>query len=132
MSEQQHSEANNNKLILIVEDDAILRMLVKKQLAQLGFASDAAADGIEALAKIRLAEYKLILMDIQMPELDGLEATLAVREFERSVNRRPAPIIAVTANPHRERCLNAGMDDFLFKPIMLHDLETMLNHWISG
>ncbi|MDR3613440.1 MAG: response regulator [Candidatus Obscuribacterales bacterium] len=117
--------------ILVVEDDDTLRLLTTKQLTRLGFPSDAVEDGSHALRKTAELTYRLILMDVQMPQIDGIEATIAIRQAEQANNRERVPIIAMTANPDRSLCLNADMDDFLFKPVMLPELEQLLKKWLS-
>jgi CheY-like chemotaxis protein len=117
--------------ILVVEDDDTLRLLTTKQLTRLGFPSDAVEDGSHALRKTAELTYRLILMDVQMPQMDGIEATIAIRQAEQANNRKRVPIIAMTANPDRSLCLNADMDDFLFKPVMLPELEQLLKKWLG-
>jgi CheY-like chemotaxis protein len=120
----------DGKMILVVEDDDTLRLLATKQLAKLGFTGHAAADGSEAVEKTRTVPYSLILMDVQMPKMDGLEATSAIRKLEEVKHNKRVPIIAMTANPDRERCLKAGMDDFIFKPVLLAQLRDLLERWV--
>jgi CheY-like chemotaxis protein len=122
--------SKESKAILIVEDDATLRLLTTKQLTKLGFVGDAVADGSEAVEKATQKNYSLILMDIQMPRMDGIEATNAIRQIERTTSQERVPIIAMTANPDRQRCIDAGMDDFIFKPVMLGQLKDLLERWI--
>ena len=120
----------DGKMILVVEDDDTLRLLATKQLAKLGFTGHSAADGSEAVEKNKAVPYSLILMDVQMPKMDGLEATTAIRKLEQFKHDRRVPIIAMTANPDRERCLKAGMDDFIFKPVLLAQLRDLLDRWV--
>lgn len=119
-------------MILVVEDDDTLRLLATKQLARLGYIAHSAADGEQAVSRVRENEYTLILMDIQMPRMDGIEATCAIRESEKTAKSSRVPIIAMTANPDRDRCLEAGMDDFVFKPVMLEQLQSVLDRWIPA
>jgi CheY-like chemotaxis protein len=101
-------------------------------LRRLGCQVDVAANGVQAVAMARLKRYDLILMDCQMPEMDGFEAANAIREFEGKTRR--TPIIAATANAFvedRERCLAAGMDDYLSKPIAKDQLESLLKRWLT-
>ena len=112
--------------ILIAEDEPINRELLGLQLAEAGLSFDAAEDGAEALAMACQYHYDLILMDMQMPRLDGLDATRAIRA--NSLNRN-TPILALTANVFerdRQRCLAAGMDGHLAKPILAEDLYAAL------
>ncbi|MGH9550019.1 MAG: response regulator [Terriglobales bacterium] len=122
------------QLILVVEDDDTLRLLTTKQLFKLGFIGDSASDGLDALNKVRQDDgSKLILMDVQMPKMDGIEATVAIRQIEQTLRKNcHVPIIAMTANPDRERCLEAGMDDFIFKPVMLEQLKDLLARWLPA
>lgn len=120
------------KMILVVEDDETLRLLATKQLAKLGFEGHAVADGSEAVEKASVVDYSLILMDIQMPRMDGIEATSAIRQLESKKKNARVPIIAMTANPDKQRCLDAGMDDFIFKPVMLGQLRELLDRWLPA
>jgi signal transduction histidine kinase/CheY-like chemotaxis protein/ligand-binding sensor domain-containing protein/HPt (histidine-containing phosphotransfer) domain-containing protein len=114
--------------ILVAEDNVINQKVVLLLLQQLGYAADVAADGEETLAALRRQRYDVILMDVQMPGMDGLEATRRIRN-EWPAEERPR-IIAVTANAlreDREACLAAGMDDYLSKPVLLEDLRAALS-----
>ena len=115
--------------ILVVEDDPLVRMLVQKQLARLGMQVEAVATGEEAVTydKTRLG---LVFMDIGLPGIDGVRATLLIREAETKENGRRIPIVAFTAHSDKQRCLSAGMDDFLQKPALLADLKRMLDKWL--
>ena len=89
-------------------------------LEKLGYRADAVADGKEALAALETLPYDLVLMDVQMPEMDGFEATGVIRDPRSKVRRHDIPVIAMTAHAmkgDRERCLEAGMDDYVAKPI---------------
>jgi PAS domain S-box-containing protein len=123
------------KLVLVAEDNPTNRRVVRKQLEQLGYAVDLAADGREALEMARGGEYGLILMDHHMPEMDGLDSTRAIRAFEAENGRARAPIVALTANALRgeaERSFEAGMDDFCAKPLTLAQLGRVLRRWLPG
>jgi signal transduction histidine kinase/CheY-like chemotaxis protein/ligand-binding sensor domain-containing protein len=113
--------------ILVAEDNVINQKVTLLMLERLGYAADVAADGEETLAALRRQRYDVIFMDVQMPGMDGLEATRHIRD-EWPVEERPR-IIAVTASAlqeDREACLSAGMDDFLSKPVLLEDLRLAL------
>lgn len=113
--------------VLIVEDNAQLRYAMVLQLHALGIKADSAANGMESLRRIHDAEYKLILMDVQMPIMNGLEATAAIRSFEDSEERRPVPIVAVTGGGStKEKCLQAGMNGYYQKPMLLDELRTLI------
>lgn len=114
--------------ILVVEDNAINQHLVILMLERLGYRADVAANGVEALQAIHRQSYDAVLMDIQMPEMDGIEATRRIRQ-EIPPSDQPR-IIAMTANAmrgDREACLMAGMDDYISKPIHLDELINNLN-----
>ena len=114
--------------ILLAEDNAYNQKLALLVLQRLGYRADLAANGVEVLQSLRRQSYDLVLMDVQMPEMDGLEATRAIgREF--GAERRPR-IAAMTANAmkeDRDECFAAGMDDFMTKPIQLNELVAVLN-----
>ena len=117
--------------VLLVEDNEINRSLGAGLLARDGHRVDVACDGREAVAKIEAARYDLVLMDLQMPEMDGLTATQEIRERLGLIG---LPIIAVTANAmkgDRERCLQAGMNDYITKPIDRERLREKIAFWIS-
>ena len=116
--------------VLIVEDDETLKSVMSLQLKRCGFDSLIATDGIEALDLLSKHKVSMILMDVQMPHMDGLEATRAIRDREAEGSLPRTPIIAVTAHPDSERCYDAGMDDFLFKPILIGEIEKVLARWI--
>jgi signal transduction histidine kinase/ligand-binding sensor domain-containing protein/HPt (histidine-containing phosphotransfer) domain-containing protein len=113
--------------ILVAEDNSVNQRVALLMLERLGYVADVAADGFEALDALRRQRYDLILMDVQMPGMDGLEATRRIRT-EAPRERQPR-IVAMTANAlreHRDACFAAGMDDFLSKPILLSDLRAAL------
>ncbi|MDP2751229.1 MAG: ATP-binding protein [Rhodocyclaceae bacterium] len=120
--------------ILLAEDNAINQKVASRLLGKLGCCVDIANNGSEAVRLWQTGHYALILMDVQMPEMDGFEATQAIRKIEASENRRRhTPIIAMTANAmtgDRERCLSHGMDDYLSKPIDPPRLQAVLNAWL--
>jgi two-component system sensor histidine kinase/response regulator len=110
--------------ILVVEDDATNRLLATNILKRNGYAIAIAKDGLEAVAMCSGESFDLILMDVQMPNMNGLEATSTIRKLEETSDRR-TPILALTAHAmegDRERCIDAGMDDYLSKPIHAKDL----------
>jgi CheY-like chemotaxis protein/HPt (histidine-containing phosphotransfer) domain-containing protein len=118
--------------VLIVEDSAINQRVAAGMLKRLGYASDVVGNGRLALDALDRADYCAILMDCQMPEMDGFAATAEIRRREGSGRR--TPIIAMTANAmrgDRERCLAAGMDEYLAKPFRMQDLANALTRWTT-
>lgn len=118
--------------VLIVEDNVINQKVATKMLERMHIASDIVENGAEAVTALKNFHYDLVLMDLQMPVMDGLEATRQIRAMEGT--EKHTTIIALTANVmsgDREQCLEAGMDDYLSKPMKQEDLEQMINKWIE-
>ena len=117
--------------VLLAEDNRVSQRVALSLLQKMGVIADAVANGAEALAALELTPYDIVLMDVEMPEMNGFEATAVVRERERPGERR-SPIIAMTAHAlrgDRERCLAAGMDDYVSKPIDKRLLQEALLRW---
>jgi two-component system sensor histidine kinase/response regulator len=120
--------------ILLVEDNPVNREVAVGMLESLGCGTDAAENGWLAIEAMNTATYDAVLMDCQMPVMDGLTATGEIRRREQSSGAARVPIIALTANAmegDRERCLAAGMDDFLSKPFTQQQLATLLRRWLA-
>ncbi len=122
--------ATDSPRILIAEDNAINQKVVMLILRRAGFNIDVVSDGNEAVEAHRQRPYDLILMDCQMPSMDGFEASRHIRKLNT-----PQPvIIAVTANAlvgERERCLDAGMDDYISKPFQAEQLVSIVKKWAA-
>jgi CheY-like chemotaxis protein/HPt (histidine-containing phosphotransfer) domain-containing protein len=119
--------------VLVVEDNPVNLAVVKKMLEKAGLTPVTANDGVEAMEALRKEQFDLVLMDCQMPRMDGYEATEAIREREARQGLMRMPVIAMTANAmsgDRERCLAVGMDDYLSKPVKPSQLENMLRQWL--
>jgi CheY-like chemotaxis protein len=124
----------SSKRVLVVEDNPVNLKVIQAMLSKLKLKPDVAENGQLALNKLSQQHYDLILMDCQMPVLDGYEATSQFRQQEAINNRPRTPVIALTAhatNEARETCLAAGMDDYLSKPINRQDLTAMLERWLN-
>jgi CheY-like chemotaxis protein len=118
--------------VLLVEDNKVNQLVGSKVLGNLGYRFDIANNGLEAVAAYESGTYDAILMDCQMPEMDGYEATAAIRRLEQGGIR--TPIIAMTAaamEGDREACIAAGMDDFVTKPVRLEIVAAVLERWVA-
>ncbi|MBI3681079.1 MAG: response regulator [Acidobacteria bacterium] len=119
-------KADRKLRVLVAEDNPVNQKVALKLLARLGYSADAVANGVQAVEAVKRVGYDLILMDCQMPEMDGFEATALIRQLCDS------PVIALTASAmqdDRERCLRAGMDDYLTKPVQMRALAEALERW---
>lgn len=121
--------------VLLVDDYAPNVLVVATYLEKFGYDYDIADNGIEAVSLAKANRYVACLMDVQMQDMDGIEATMAIREFETQERQPHLPIIGVTAHAlsgDRERCLDAGMDEYVAKPFSPSDLETRLAALIAA
>ena len=121
-------------MYLLAEDNAINQKVTLNILKRLGYQADVANNGQEVIEALTKKLYDLVLMDIQMPDMDGLEASRIIRDPSSSVHCHTIPIIAVTAHAmenDKKRCLEAGMDDYLPKPIDQKKLTEKITKWLS-
>ena len=122
------------RAILVVDDNDVNRALLLRQLERLGHEGTAVAGAVQALEAVAATPYAVVLMDCRMPGMDGMEATRRIREAEAGTGHR-VPIVAVTANAmeaDREACVDAGMDGFLTKPVMMESLRAVLDQFVLG
>jgi len=128
------NEAQRKKVrILLAEDSNINQLVALRMLEKLGYHADAVSNGSEAIEMLTSMPFDLVLMDVQMPIMDGFEATAAIRTSGTTIPNPEIPIIAMTANAmkgDRERCLEAGMNDYISKPVKLEELENALERWL--
>jgi chemotaxis family two-component system sensor kinase Cph1 len=120
--------------VLLAEDHGGSILVITTFLDMHGYDYEVARSGEEAVQKATSHQYTLMLMDVKMPGIDGLEATRRIREFERKNSKQPLPIIGVTAcalNGDKERCIEAGMDDYIAKPVDISYLKEKLNMAVS-
>jgi CheY-like chemotaxis protein/HPt (histidine-containing phosphotransfer) domain-containing protein len=121
--------------LLVVEDNPTNQEVALGILGQMGYRAEAVPDGLVALRALAKTDYDLVLMDCQMPELDGYECTRRIRQADTPVRNHRIPIVAMTAHAmsgDREKCLASGMDDYLTKPIHPGALREVLEKWLAG
>ena len=132
--ESEITETNRRAVrILLAEDNTTNQQVAVGILKKLGFRTDAVADGAEAVKSLITMPYDLVFMDVQMPVMDGLEATRKIRDPQSAVQNHSIPVIAMTANAmrgDREKCLEAGMDDYVPKPVSPKALTDVLEKWL--
>jgi CheY-like chemotaxis protein len=125
-------ERGRRARVLVVDDNAANQKVALRMIERLGYRCDIATTGVEAVTMLGSGHYDAVLMDCQMPEMDGYEASRLIRHNERGGRR--VPIIAMTADAQpgeRERCLAAGMDDYVSKPVKLHVVAAVLERWLA-
>ena len=132
----REKKAAGRSRVLVAEDNLVNQKVATKMLENLGYSADVVGDGLEALEALATTSYGAILMDVQMPQMDGYVATQRIREREEEEGGAGrVPIIAMTANAmagDRQRALEAGMDDYVPKPVNAEELDAVLKRWISG
>lgn len=120
------------KWILIVDDNDSIRQLLAIQMKKLGFATDFAVNGNEAIQAANIRRYDLIIMDSQMPVLAGAEAIKSIRQNEANAGLARTPIIALSSDlANEKKMLDAGADEFIQKPISLRKLKSVVQSWCS-
>jgi CheY-like chemotaxis protein len=121
--------------VLLAEDNPVNQEVAYAYLTALGCRVDVVVTGLEAMEALERVSYDAVLMDCQMPEMDGFQATKMLRLREKQRNQeRPTPVIAVTANAlegERDRCLEAGMNDYICKPFSQDELRMVLQRWLD-
>jgi two-component system sensor histidine kinase/response regulator len=134
----RHSVSENRKRrvrILLAEDNPVNQRVALKMLEKFGYRADAVGNGLEVIEALKAVPYDLLLMDVQMPEMDGLEATRQIRGLGSGIKNGHIPIIAMTAHAmkgFRQKCLDAGMNDYVSKPVDPGELEGVIVRWIPS
>ncbi len=119
-------------MILIVDDNEVLRRLLARQLSEIGYASQYAATGKEAVELCLQRNFHLIIMDIQMPHMDGLKASKLIRRDEERKGKARVPIVALSAQARLNDCLSAGIDALVHKPLLTNQIKDLVRTWILG
>ncbi len=133
-TQDEHRPHYHNQTILLAEDNRINAIMATEILQDMGFAVTHVSDGVQAVAHAKLSSYDAILMDCQMPQMDGFDATRAIRQHEAEQQKAASIIIALTANAmqgDRERCMAAGMNDYISKPARKQMLGDVLACWLT-
>ncbi len=122
-------QKKRNVRILVAEDNVTNQKVVERMLEKLGYRADVVENGRDAIKALDAAPYDMVFMDVQMPQMDGFEATAAIRQREKERDTGHLPIIAMTAHAmkgDRERCIDSGMDDYVSKPIQPKELAAAI------
>jgi CheY-like chemotaxis protein len=125
----------HGRRLLLVDDDELNAALASRLMTAIGFEVVTAANGSLAVEAVEHQDFDIVLMDCQMPAMDGYDATRAIRRLETGTPKGRTPVVAVTAYAlagDRERCLAAGMDDFIAKPYSLDELRPKLRRWLGA
>jgi two-component system sensor histidine kinase/response regulator len=135
MSTDTRSADRSRLRLLVAEDNSVNQKVAVAMLEKLGYEAEVAVNGVEAVERVGGKDFAAVLMDCQMPEMDGYEATAAIRRLEVMKNSSRIPIIAMTAaamEGDREKCIAAGMDDYISKPVRLPELYAVLQRWTAS
>lgn len=127
-------DLNTRIRVLVAEDNKINQKVISRTLGRLGYQVDLASNGVEAISALKKKDYHMVFMDIQMPEMDGLQATVEIRSKQGNVRNPDIPIIALTAHAmkgDKEKCLKAGMNDYASKPIKPAVIKEKINRWAA-
>ena len=120
------------KRVLIVDDDPTIRLLVSKVIKKSGFDFYAVEDGLQALEAFVYDRFDLVLMDVRMPIMNGIEATKWIRDIEQETEgTKRIPILGYSAHSNPQECLEAGMDGFMTKPALLAHMQEQLQRWLG-
>jgi CheY-like chemotaxis protein len=120
--------------VLVAEDNSISTKVIRGMLGKLNLQPDTASNGAEALQAMKAKQYDLVLMDCEMPVLDGFSATAQLRSWEAEVHRERTPVVALTAHilsEHKERARQAGMDGHMAKPVEMSQLRELIEFWVN-
>ena len=133
LTKQHIKRFNSTERVLLVEDNITNQLVAQSILKRAGLTADVAANGVEAITALESIPYSLVLMDVNMPVMDGFEATRIIRSPESNVINHNIPIIAMTANAlegDRKKCMDAGMNDYVPKPVTIYSVTSMLERWV--
>lgn len=131
--QEDRIEWPNDTRVLVVDDNAVNQEVASQILTYFGLENDVAGDGVEALEAMKRTPYALLLLDCQMPKMNGYNAAKKIRSGAAGDHHSKIPILAMTAQSsteEREKCLQAGMDDFITKPCKLKDMKKTLKLWL--
>jgi CheY-like chemotaxis protein len=129
----REEKAHARALVLVAEDNPVNQKVAVRMLEKLGHRADVAANGREALDALARIPYAVVFMDFQMPEMDGIEATIELRRREGTGHHTPVIAMTAAAMPgDRARCLEAGMDDYIAKPVRPAELAAALERWVGA